>query len=91
MKSFHHSTEGTYYVLIYYARLDQSHFEEVWPWRFITYEAFKRKILKFFERPDLSQAATRQLFETKQGTEETLDDYMSRVEFLVTKFFPKLD
>ena len=56
------------------AHFDQKHFEEVWPLRHYTYEAFKRKVLKIFEEPDLTQATSRELFETKQWTEETLDD-----------------
>ena len=70
---------------------EQKHFQEVWPLRHYSYEAFKRKVLKIFEEPDLTQATFRELFETKQGTEETLDDYMSRVQFLERKSFPKLD
>ena len=48
-------------------------------------------MLKIFEELDLTQARSGELFEPKQGAEETLDDYMSRVQFLVTKSFPKLD
>ena len=73
------------------AHFDQKHFEEVWPLRHYSYEGFKRKVLKIFDEPHLAQATSRELFETKQGTEETLDDYMTRVQFLVTKSFPKLD
>ena len=51
----------------------------------------KRKVLKIFEEPDLTQATSRELFEKKHGAEETLDDYMTRVQYLVTKSFPKLD
>ena len=41
--------------------------------------------------PDLTQAPSRELFEMKQGTEETLDDFMTRVQFLVMNSFLKLD
>ena len=48
-------------------------------------------MLKIFDEPAVTEATSRELFETKHGTEETLEDYMSRVQFLVTKSFPKLD
>ena len=48
-------------------------------------------MLTIIDERDLTQATWRELFETKQGTEETLDDYMTRVQFLVNKSFPKLD
>ena len=73
------------------AHFEQKHFEEVWPLLHYTYASFKRKVFKIFEQPDLSQATSRELFETNQATEETLDDYMSRVQFIVRKSFPKLE
>ena len=47
--------------------------------------------MKIFEEPDLKQAPSRELFETKQEREETLEDYMSPVQVLVKKSFRKLD
>ena len=43
------------------AHLDQKHFEEVWPLRHYSTDAFKRKVLKIFEDPDLTQATSREL------------------------------
>ena len=73
------------------AHYDQKHFEEVWPLRHYTYDASKRKVLEIFEETDLTQETSRELFEMKQGTEETLDDFMTPVQFPVTKSFPKFD
>ena len=56
-----------------------------------TYEAFRRNVLNIFDEPDLAQAMSRELFEIKKGAEETLDDFNSRMKFLVRKFFTKLD
>ena len=61
----------------------QQHFEEVWPLRHYTHDAFTRKVLKIFEEPDVTQSPSRELFVRKQRTEKTLDDFMTRVLFLV--------
>ena len=53
---------------------DQKHFEEVWPLRHYTYYAFKGRVIKILEEPELTKASSGELFETKQGPEETLDD-----------------
>ena len=36
-----------------------------------------RKVLKICEEPDLTQATSREHFETKEGKVETLADYMT--------------
>ena len=56
--------------------------------RHYTYDAFNRKVLKIFEEPDLTQLTSRELFEMIQGTWESLYDFMTRLQFLVTKSFP---
>ena len=73
------------------AHFDQKHFEEGWLLSHYSYDAFKRKVPKIFEVPDLSQATSRELFEMKQGTDETLEDFMTRVQFFVMKSVPILD
>ena len=73
------------------AHFEQKHFQEVFPLPHYNYEAFKRIVFKIFEDPHLPHATSRELFETKQGGDETLDYYMSRVKFLARKSFPKLE
>ena len=50
-----------------------------------------RKVWNIFEEPELTQATSRELFESKHRTEETIGDYMSRVKFLLKKCVAKLD
>ena len=56
------------------AHFDQKHFEEVRGMRHYTYDAFMRKVLKIFEKQDLNQSTSRELFERKYGAEETLHE-----------------
>ena len=73
------------------AHIEQRYLDDVWPMRHYNNEAFKRKVLKIFEEPDLTQATSRELVETMRGAKETRDDYRSRAQFLVRKSFPKID
>ena len=50
-----------------------------------------RSAQNVFECPDLTQATSPELFEMKQGKEETLDGFMTGAQILVMKSFHKVN
>ena len=46
--------------------------------------------MKILEKPDIPQSTSRELFEMKQTNYESLDDVMTRVQFLGRKGVRKL-
>lgn len=70
--------------------IDSKLFEEIYHLPPCPDEAFKRQVLKILDAPDLTQSKSRELFEMKEGNDDSLDDFMSRLQFLFPKSFSKI-
>ena len=73
------------------ANMHPQHFLEVKSLRHLSYPVFRAKLLAIFKEPNLEQALMNELFQCKQGTEESLFEYMARVQNLVDKSFRRHD
>ena len=80
-----------HYVQALINNFDPRHYHEVHPMAKWRYYDFRKEVLKIFETADMTQAYIRELFEAKQQPDETVPDYMARVQEGVSHAFHKLD
>ena len=71
-------------------QVHQCHFEELSVHALLPYPIFKQKMSKFFKAPDLTQSLMKEFCEVQQESDESLNDFMTRVQDLVEKAFRKL-
>ncbi len=71
-------------------QVHQCHFEELSVHALLPYPNFKQKISQFFKAPDLTQSLMKEFCEVQQDADESLNDFMTRVQDLVEKAFRKL-
>ena len=69
---------------------DKTHFPEVLPYKTYNYPEFRKKIIRIFKTPDLSHGNIKELMSARQKDDESVVDYMGRVQDNVAKSFPKL-
>ena len=69
---------------------DTVNFPEVQPYKTYNYPEFRKKIIKIFKTPDLTQVNTRELMSAQQKPEESVLEYNDRVQDNVAKAFHKL-
>ena len=70
-------------------QVHQCHFEELSVHALLPYPIFKQKMSKFFKAPDLTQSLMKECCEVQQEPDESLYDFMTRVQDLVEKAFRK--
>ena len=68
---------------------DTTHFAEVQPYKTYSYPEFRKKIIRIFQTPDLSHVNIKELMSAHQKQEESVVEYMGRVQDNVAKAFPK--
>ena len=69
---------------------DHVHFPEVQPYITFSYPEFRQKIIRIFKTPDLTHVTIKDLISAQQKQDESVLDYMGRVEDIVAKAVPKL-
>ena len=69
---------------------DTTHFAEVQPYKTYSYPEFRKKIIRIFQTPDLSHVNIKELMSAHQKQDESVVEYMGRVQDNVAKAFPKL-
>ena len=69
---------------------DTTHFAEVQPYKTYSYPEFRKKIIRIFKTPDLAHVNIKELMSARQKDDESVVDYMGRVQDNVAKAFPKL-
>ena len=69
---------------------DTTHFAEVQPYKTYNYPEFRKKIIRIFKTPDLAHVNIKELMSARQKDDESVVDYMGRVQDNVAKAFPKL-
>ena len=69
---------------------DNVHFPEVQPNKTYSYPEFRKKIIRIFKTPDLSHVNINELMSARQKDDESVLDYMGRVQDNVAKAFPNL-
>ena len=67
------------------------HLNEIKEYQNLDYLAFLKKLLEVFEEPDMATAYLNALATVTQDGEETISNYMHRVQFLVHKAHPNLE
>ena len=69
---------------------DTAHFAEAQPYKTYNYPEFRKKIIRLFSTPDLTNVNIKELMSAQQKQDESVVDYMGRVQDNVAKAFPKL-
>ena len=69
---------------------ETTHFPEVQPKKTYNFHEFRKKIIRIFKTPDLSHVNIKELMSVRQKDDESVLDYMGRVQDNVAKAFPKL-
>ena len=69
---------------------DIVHFPEVQPYKNYNYPEFRKKIIRIFKTPDLTDMNIKALISPQHKQDESVLEYMGRVQDNVAKAFPKL-
>ena len=69
---------------------DPAHFPEVQPYQTKSYPKFRKKIISLFRTPDLPRGNIKELMIPQQKADESVLEYMGRVQENVAKAFRKL-
>ena len=70
--------------------LDQIHIPEVQSYKTYTNPEFRKNVIALFKPPDLSQVKIKELKSQQEKPDESVLEYMGRVQDNVAKAFPKL-
>ena len=69
---------------------DTFHFPEVRPEKTFSDPEFRKKVISLFKIPEKNRVTMRELMSPQQTSEESVWEYMGRVQDNVAKAFPKL-
>ena len=63
------------------------HFKEIKSYRHLNYTLFRPKIISIFKEPDLRQAMMRELMTVQQESDESLAEFMAKIQNLADRAF----
>ena len=69
---------------------DSVHFHEVQPYKAYNYPEFRKTTIKIFKTTDLTHVNIKELMSAHQNPDESVLDYMGRVQDNGAKAFPSL-